>query len=615
MRIKTQIILGFLFILVLTLILSGIFVYFLNGIGHTSSAVLRDNYRSIKASKELLVSTAKMDQILARISLGNNYSVEILKEILKNESRVFENNLRICEQSITENGEESIVNSMKSEFALYKDYIAKLDSVDDKKGYYFTILQRHNEMLRALILNFNELNNSELSRKNIVAQELHYNARVYVFIFTVLIMLIGLFAIYKIPQKIIRPITDVTEKIMGMSEGDYQPHFEAKLPPDLSGLGNAITILCGKLSEYEASNLAEIKAQKRRIESLIQNLNDGLLLFNERMEIILVNTAACEILRVSENDLVGKLAVDLAIESNVMRELVQSIKNSEADRLQSEENSMNNFIKISHKDGSQEFYTKEILRVYDQVEADGSSFFGYIITLKNITFFKKSDEAKTSFIATVSHELKTPLSAMNMSLMLLQDHRFGKLNSEQQKVANSMKGETQRLMRIVTELLDLSKVETGHVHLEKKPVEPKLLVEYATAPVQAQLLEKDIALQKYIDSSIVHLKVDAEKISWVLINLLNNAIRYSEEGGHIILEVKSDNGVVEFSVKDEGPGISKDDHERIFNKFVQVRTERKTGSLGLGLAISKEVIEGHGGTIGVESEVGKGSRFYFRLPA
>ncbi len=101
----------------------------------------------------------------------------------------------------------------------------------------------------------------------------------------------------------------------------------------------------------------------------------------------------------------------------------------------------------------------------------------------------------------------------------------------------------------------------------------------------------------------------------MLINLLNNAIRYSDDGGTIILEVKGDNGIVEFSIKDEGPGISQEDKERIFNKFVQVRTESKSGSLGLGLAISKEVIEGHGGTIGVESEVGKGSRFYFRLPA
>lgn len=613
MRLKTQIILGFLFILVLTLILSGIFVYFLNGIGHTSNAVLKDNYRSIKASKELLVSTAKMDQILTKISLGSNYSVNILKEILKNESKVFENNLKICAESITEVGEESLVKTIKREYELYLDYINRLDSINDKKAYYFTILQRHNEIIRGIILNFNELNNTELSKKNTIAQELHYNARVYVFIFTVLIMFIGLIAIYKIPQKIIQPITEVTDKIMLMSEGDYQQHFDDNAPPEMGNLGKALTILCKRLSEYEASNLAEIKAQKRRIESLIQNLNDGLLLLNENKEIILVNAAACEILKVPEEKLIDQKAVDLAIDNNIIRELLQAIRSSEEGEVAGD-NGLKNLIKISHKDGSQEFYNKEIFRVYDQVDQDGSTFFGYIITLKNITSFKKSDEAKTSFIATVSHELKTPLSAMNMSLMLLQDQRFGSLNPDQQKIAVSMKSETQRLIRIVTELLDLSKIETGNIHLEKKKIEPTLLIEYAISPIQTQLNEKDLILEKNIDPSIRHLKVDPEKISWVLINLLNNAIRYSKKGGKIEVMVKKQNTKIEFAVKDEGPGIAKEDLNKVFNKFVQIKPEKDSGSLGLGLALSKEVIEVHGGTIGVESEPNKGSRFYFTIP-
>lgn len=613
MRLKTQIILGFLFILVLTLVLSGVFVYFLNGIGHTSNAVLKDNYRSIKASKELLVSTAKMDQILAKISLGNNYSINILKEILKNESKVFESNLKICAESVTEIGEENIVNNIKKEYQLYLDYIDRLGDVNDKHAYYFTVLQRHNEILRAIILNFNDLNNSELSRKNIVAQELHYNARVYVFIFTVLIMLIGLFAIYKIPQKIIQPITEVTDKIMLMSEGDYQQHFDDNVPPEMGKLGKALTILCQKLSEYEASNLTEIKAQKRRIESLIQNLNDGLLLLNEKKEIILVNAIACEILKVPEEKLIGRRAVELSIDNNIMRELLQSIKNSEEEM--TGENGLKNFIEISHKDGSQEFYNKEIFSVYDQVGQDGSAFFGYIITLKNITSFKKYDEAKTSFIATVSHEIKTPLSAINMSLMLLQDERFGSLNPDQQKIAVSMKSETQRLIKIVAELLDLSKIETGNIHLEKKKIDPRLLIEYAIAPIEAPLKEKKLILQQHIDEGISHVKVDPEKISWVLINLLNNAIRYSEEGSKIELAIKKRNKKIEFEVKDEGPGIAKKDLEKVFNKFVQIKSKKKSGSLGLGLAISKEVIEAHGGTIGVDSELKKGSRFYFIIPA
>src|SRR5690606_3695362 len=141
---------------------------------------------------------------------------------------------------------------------------------------------------------------------------------------------------------------------------------------------------------------------------------------------------------------------------------------------------------------------KEILTVYNHNENSESTSLGYIITLKNITTYKKSDEAKTSFIATVSHELKTPLSALNMSVMLLQDQRFGSLNPDQQKIAGSMKSEVQRLIRIVTELLDLSKVETGNIELEKKVVNAHDLIAYSTSPIQSQLDGKNITLEKII---------------------------------------------------------------------------------------------------------------------
>ena len=617
MRLKTQIILGFLFILVLTLILSGIFVYYLNGMGHSSDTVLKGNYRSVKASKEMVVSASKIDQLLAKICLGNNYSEEILREIVANESKIFEANLSICSQSISETGEDQIVENIRKEFSRYLEYISQIDSTSDKKSFYFAILQRHNETLRQAVLNLNELNHSALAKKDAGAQKLYYNARVYVFIFTLAIMVIGVVAIYKIPKLILRPLNDITLKIQQMAEGNYQQYFDENAPGEMGNLGKAVKVLCEKLSQYEASNLAEIKAQKRRIESLMKNLNDGLLLLNEKKEVILVNTAACEILDVPENELIGKKAVELAIENNVIRELLQTIKNSEDDQEELKGSDPKNFIKIEHPDGSQEFYTKEILTIYDQGEKSETAFLGYIITLKDITSFKKSDEAKTSFIATVSHELKTPLSAMNMSLMLLQDQRFGTLNPDQHKIATSMKSEVQRLIRIVTELLDLSKVETGNIQLEKKKVEPQLLIEYSTAPILTQLKEKNIVLDKEIDKEIKFLEVDPEKISWVLINLLNNAIRYSEEGGEIKLQVRKENGSVEFSVRDYGVGIAREDLNKIFNKFVQIKSKNRKseGSLGLGLAISKEVIEVHGGTIGVDSELGKGSRFFFKLPA
>lgn len=592
-------------------------MYYLNGIGQNYETVLKGNYRSVKATKELLVSASKIDQLLAKICLGNNYSSPILKEILDTEQKIFEKNLLICKESIYGLGEEQIVTNLQKEFERYLSDIEMLENTQDKQGYYFTVLQRQNENLRLVITNLVDLNYTELSKKNAEAHQLYYNARVYVFIFTIAIMAIGFVAIYNIPQRILKPIHELTLKIKNMALGDYQHQFNENAPGEIGDLSKAVKILNERLSDYEASNLAEITAQKRRIESLIKNLNDGLLLLNEKKEIILVNTAACEILDIPEDKLVGKNAVDLSVRSNVIREVLQAIKQSEEGSEFLSVDEHKNFIKVNTEDGAQEFYTKEIVSVYNHKDQSKSIFLGYIITLKNITSYKKSDEAKTSFIATVSHELKTPLSAMNMSVMLLQDQRFGSLNPDQQKITASMKSEVQRLIRIVTELLDLSKVETGNIQLEKKSVDPRHLIEYSTAPIQAQLDEKKITLEKMIDPAIKTLMVDPEKISWVLINLLNNAIRYSEEGSKIVLSVSRKSDKVEISVQDYGPGIAEDDIKKIFKKFVQIKTngQKNSGSLGIGLAISKEVIETHDGQIGVDSKEGKGARFYFTIPA
>jgi len=179
-----------------------------------------------------------------------------------------------------------------------------------------------------------------------------------------------------------------------------------------------------------------------------------------------------------------------------------------------------------------------------------------------------------------------------------------------------MKLEVQRLVNMVTELLDLSKVENGRMHLEKENISPDFLLNYALAPVEAKFQQKNVELIHHADEELPDIHVDPEKISWVMINLLTNALRYSAEGGQVIVESKLSGDMVEFSVQDYGPGIANADLKRVFNKFVQLQTNGKKNKngLGLGLAISKEVVLAHGGQIYVESEVGDRTRFYFRIP-
>ncbi len=616
MRLRTQIFSGFIFILLLTLILAGVSIYYLENVGQASERILEENYSSVKASEGLIVSLAKVDQILAKICLGSNYNEEILLEILEKEKVIFSNNLDICKTNISEVGERALVNDLVDKYEDYEHQLLDFKTTSDRVGLYFSVLQRKNEVLREACEELIALNHSALSNKDKVVQNLYFNAKVYVFVILILVLLISGLAIYKFPQLIVKPILDVTEKIKRVSEGDYEQQIPVDSDTELGNLSKAFNIMSVKLKEFEESNLEQIKAQKTRIETIIKSINDGLVILNEDKDVILANNAASVILGIDENRLIGQNALELAQSNSVMQGLIETLEqngNGESNAEADEEQSSKNFIKVEQKD-KQEFFTKDVIDVQDV--DDHSKSLGYILLLKNVTYFKQSDEAKTNFIAVASHEFKTPLSAINMCLMLLQDKRFGSLNPEQDEIVASMKSEVQRLIKMVSELLDISKMETGSIELDKKLVSPKVLMEYSSSPFDVQLSEKNITLEQQIDPDLPDFLADTEKISWVLINFLSNAIRYTPEGGTITIEANRLNGNVEFAVKDRGPGIPKHDLNKVFQRFVQLQTngEKNDKGLGLGLAISKEVITEHNGEIGVESEEGVGSRFYFTIP-
>jgi len=243
--------------------------------------------------------------------------------------------------------------------------------------------------------------------------------------------------------------------------------------------------------------------------------------------------------------------------------------------------------------------------------SNGNAVTGYVIILKNITPFKELDVAKTNFIATVSHELKTPLASSDFSLKLLEDERIGTLNKEQKELVQSLKGDNQRLLKILGELLDLSQVESGKIQLHLAPVNPAAVMERAVKALTTTALQKQIRFN-ITNTAVTDIKADEEKTSWVLINLLTNAIKYSVDNSVVQIDIHPTANRVEFSIKDTGNGIPQEYLPKIFDRFFKVPGTTKTGT-GLGLAISKEFIEAMGGNIGVESKLKEGSRFWFQL--
>jgi signal transduction histidine kinase len=262
------------------------------------------------------------------------------------------------------------------------------------------------------------------------------------------------------------------------------------------------------------------------------------------------------------------------------------------------------------------YFSKEIIDV--EFTRTGETLprpIGYVMVLKNITRFQELDVAKTNFIATISHELKTPISSINMSLRLLEDRRVGAINEEQQHLVDTIKAEAHRLLKITGELLDLTQVETGNIQLHYQSTKPGEIINYAYQALRPQTEQRHIQVDIHSPDVLPQLHIDREKTAWVMVNLLANAVRYSPENGRIVMRAGQENGSVVFSVQDFGKGIEPSYQERIFERYFRVPEQGDTSpGTGLGLAISREFITAQGGKIWVESAPGAGSVFKFTLP-
>ncbi len=247
-----------------------------------------------------------------------------------------------------------------------------------------------------------------------------------------------------------------------------------------------------------------------------------------------------------------------------------------------------------------------------------TEFIGTILALHDVSDFRKLDQAKSGFLATVSHELKTPLSTINFHLKLLEQERVGPLTAEQQQIVGALKQENQRLLKLTGDLLDVSRLEAGGIPLSCRPTAIAELLAYATGPIRLQLAPRQLTLAQTLAPDLPPVLADLEKTAWVLLNLLANAVRYSPEQGTIELlaGLTPDGQSVEVAVRDQGPGIALEEQERIFRRYVQGTGAAgipRTGT-GLGLSISREFMASQGGQLGVRSILGQGSTFYFTLP-
>ncbi|HMS34963.1 MAG TPA: ATP-binding protein [Ignavibacteria bacterium] len=607
MRLKTLILWGYVFMAVIIAALSSFSIYFIERLNTASEKILKDNYLSIESVNKMIDNLDIIDNSQAILLSKKKQEKEASLKEYTNAKKNFEKYLLICEGNITEEGEGELIPVLKKQ---YNDYVNKIESTDsllsDVK--YINELIPEYRKVKTLCYDLLRLNENGMLKKNENAKSISRETEIYMLIAAGLSLLFVIITILKAPSTIIQPILELTEKVEAISEKKYSERIEVKSDNEVGALARSFNKMAEKLSEYEKSNVEKLIVEKKRAEAIVENMRDAIIVLNEKNEVIIVNKVSSELLGISRSDLVGKNVYEISESNNLLKNILTG-----KDNLPEEvKDDKDNYLRIVFKE-KEEFFLKDYTYILDSKGA----IIGTIITLKNVTGFKELDEIKSGFVATVSHELKTPLAAMNMSLRLIQDQRVGELNAEQKKLTSAMKDEVKRLLKMVNELLNLSKIESGGEIYKYQEISIDELIDASVTPMLMQFEQNKIVFDLDVENSLPKLKLDVNKIAWVIINLLNNAVRYSGQGGEIKFNVRRENGFMKFSIKDKGIGIKPEYLDKIFQKFVQVnrsKSESQYKGVGLGLAIAKEFIEAHHGNIYVKSEYGKGSEFSFTLP-
>lgn len=432
-------------------------------------------------------------------------------------------------------------------------------------------------------------------------------ALVWVSIIGGLCIVCGLWMLKQLPSSINKPVKEITDGIKEIANHNYEQRLNLE-SKEFEEVSKNFNRMAKRLDDYNSSTLAEIKAAKNYMETIINSVKEPIIGLDNAMTILFINDEALSILNLQREEVVLKPAQEIALRNDLLRRLLQGLQ----DAFDEKSTSKNEPLKI-YADNKESYFQMRCMKTGREGSSQKE---GYVILLKNITEFKELDSAKTTFISTISHELKTPISAILMSLQLLEDCRVGSLNEEQKELAQSIQDNSDRLLSITSELLNMTQVESGKLQLKPRITKPIELIEYAIKAnrIQAEKFNIQIEVQ-YPEEKMGKLFVDSEKIAWVLTNLLSNAIRYSPENGRIIIGARqTKDNWIEMFVRDFGKGIDPRYHQSIFEHYFRVPGTKVQGS-GLGLSISKDFVEAHGGTLTIDSELGKGSCFTVRLKA
>ena len=571
-------------------------------LGGDIDVILRENYRSVLAAQNMKEALERMDSaLLFAIGGQETRALEQFREFRP----TFETNLRIERGNITLPGEQQLADELASLYGRYITLTEKYfglpsSDVGGRTTMYFS----------QLLPTFNRIKDRaddvlDLNQRSMEAMDLRARTAAASAVRGMIVALLGSAAVatliaLMLSRSILEPIRGVTHAARAMARGNLEQVVPVLSRDELGELAGAFNTMARTIREFQQAGTARLMRAQKTAQATIDSFPDPVVVVDPVGSVERANPAARRLLGVTPSD--GSIPWVAPLQ---LRPALGEVLDGRPDHLPT---GLEHTLCL-RDDGQERFYLPRVLAIRGD---DG--LLGAAVALQDVTRFRLIDQLKSDMVSTVSHELKTPLTSIQMVVHLLLEEAVGPLSPKQVELLLAARQDSDRLLAMVNDLLDLTRIEQGRVQLDLKDVASADLVGEAVDRFGARAREAGVELKAAVASDLPPVRVDRERVAHVFDNLVGNALAHTGRGGSITLSAEADGDTVRFAVSDTGEGIAAEHLPRIFEKFYRVPGSRSAGGAGLGLAIAREIVASHGGQIDAASRPGEGSTFTFRLP-
>jgi signal transduction histidine kinase/HAMP domain-containing protein len=593
--------------LVLALLLVGIVSGMVTGVlARQPGTIWKDNYRSVLAGQRMKESVER----LYDSALFTLLDRAVDEARMRGWAQQFERELQSEAGNITEPGEAAAVDKIRHHWLAFQAALAQFQNESNpqhRREIDLASVTRAFEEVKRSADDILDINQDAMVLKGRRTEERASHFERFLTIAVVLASVVGLLASVSLTGRLLRPLGVVSAAVRRFGQGDVQARARVQGGDDIAQLAQEFNTMADHLERYRKSSLGELLQAQQSAQAAIDGLPDPVLMLDAAGNLEGTNEAARKVLGIDPEE-AGSASLDKV--GPTVRALIDRLRaHVVGGRGAYQPKGFEDSLHINSPLG-EGIYLPRATPIY----GEAGSVTGSALVFQDVTRLFRFDELKSNLVATVAHEFRTPLTSLRMAIHLCTEETVGPLTTKQADLLFAAREDCERLQGIVDDLLNLSRLESGRIDLQKRRVTPQSLLDVAVDVHRTAAESQHLALRAEASPGLPEVFADPDRLQLVFANLLTNAVRYSPHGSEIVVRALPAQDLVRFEVEDHGPGIPAEHHAALFEKFFRVPGS-PAGGAGLGLFIARGIVQAHDGKIGTTSKPGEGSTFWFTIPA